>query len=293
MTPTAAQLAGTTNAQAPAAGSAIPAAVLLGLALLYLPIYFQLASTLWQQQEYSHAPLIAVASAYLVWRERAVLSALPAPRYYLSGALIFACGLLLAWLGQTQALPLVATISQLPVLAGCVLVLHGRAGLRVIAFPLLFLLFMVPLPGMLVDTLTLPLKEGISAIAVQLLHGAGYAVARSGVIIVMGPYQMLVADACSGLHSLISLSALGLLYSHQQRDQPRVQRLLMIAAIVPIAIAANLLRTVALLLITYHAGDVAARAWHEATGLVLFLLALLMLFATNHLLTRCVVRRNP
>ena len=266
--------------------------VLLGLCLLYLPIYLHLSDTLWRQEQYAHGPIIALAAAFLFWRARARLSALPSPQRTLVGCLIFAGGLLLAWLGKTQDIPLIATLSQLPVLAGILLVLYGGTGLRIVSFPLLFLLFMVPLPGLLVDALTLQLKEWISAAAVQLLHGAGYPVARSGVIIVIGQYQMLVADACSGLHSLFSLSALGLLYIHIRPQRQMWHKALMIAAIVPIALIANFLRTLALLLITYHAGDVAARAWHDVAGILLFLLALMLLSGIDACLVRREVQRT-
>lgn len=277
---------------APAVALPFPLPVLLGLLLLYLPIYLHLAATLWQREEYGHGPLIALASAFLLWRGRSRLSALPPPRQAWPGILLFAGGLLLAWVGQTQDIALFATASQLPVLAGLLLVLHGKAGLRLAAFPVLFLLFMVPLPGLLVDALTMQLKEWNSAAAVHLLHAAGYAVARSGVIIVIGQYQMLVADACSGLHSLFSLSALGVLYAHF-RPQPRpLHQALMLAAIVPVALVANFVRTVALLLVTYHAGDAVARAWHEAAGILLFLVALVLLSGTDAFLARREERRT-
>ena len=292
MSSTATRLNTALDWPASTAGLPFPPVVLLGLSLLYLPIYIHLSNTLWRQEEYAHGPIIAFASAFLFWRERARLSALPSPPNFLAGGLIFAAGLLMAWLGITQDIPLIATLSQLPVLTGILLVLHGGSGLRVAAFPLLFLLFMVPLPGLLVDALTLQLKELISAAAVQLLHATGYPVARSGVIIVIGQYQMLVANACSGLHSLFSLSALGLLYVHLRPEKQVWHKALMIAAIVPIAIVANFLRTLALLLITYHAGDVAARAWHDAAGIILFVFALMLLSGTDNFLARIGARRS-
>lgn len=278
---------------APAIASPFPLPVLLGLFLLYLPIYGHLADTLWLREEYAHGPLIALTSAFLLWRERTRLSILPQPRQAWPGALLFAGGLLLAWAGQTQGIALFVTTSQLPVLAGIVLTLHGMAGLRLAAFPVLFLLFMVPLPSMLVDALTLGLKEWISAITVHLLHAAGYPVARSGVIIVIGQYQMLVADACSGLHSLFSLAALGVLYDRLRPQRRWPYKSLVLAAIVPVALAANLLRTLVVVLVTYHAGDAVARAWHEAAGILLFVFALMLLSAVSAFLARHEAQRKP
>ena len=92
--------------------------------------------------------------------------------------------------------------------------LGGRQVLRQMAFPLFFLIFVLPYPGWVIDSLTQPLKLMISQGAEWLLYLAGYPVARSGVLISLGQYRLMVADACSGLHSLIFLSALGLLYIH-------------------------------------------------------------------------------
>lgn len=262
----------------------LPAIVLIGLGLFYLPIFQQLATSFWSLPEYSHGPLIALVSAILLWRKRRPFAHYPPPISCWAGSALFASGLLLASAGLIHDIALFSALSLVPVLAGIVVILQGVAGLRMAAFPLMFLLFMVPLPGLVVDSLTLEMKEVVSAATVHVLHAAGYPIARSGVIIVIGHYQMLVADACSGLHSLFSLSALGLLYVHLRRGLPLWRRGAMVMAIVPIAIAANLLRTVSLLLITYHAGDVAARTWHNVTGIVLFVLALTLLFGTDRLL---------
>lgn len=271
--------------------SAMPSSVLpsvlpivAGLCLLYGPIYAQLAQTLWQDGINNHAPLVAAVVAALVWTRRRELSALPSPRNILPGAGMLLAGLLLAVTGAISNVPLLSMASQIPVLAGVVLILSGTAGLRLIGFPLLFLAFMVPLPGIMLDALTGQLKEMLSALSVDLLCAMGYPAARSGVVIVVGQYQLLMADACSGLHSLISLAALGVLYIHlttgrggEPGGEHGGHAALMFAAIVPIALAANLLRVLLLALVTYHAGDAAGRQWHEAMGVLVFLVALAML----------------
>jgi exosortase/archaeosortase family protein len=194
-------------------------------------------------------------------------------------------------------MPLLSMASQMPVLAGILLVLRGTAGLRLAAFPLLFLAFMMPLPGMVVEAMTGQLKELLSAASVDLLHALGYPAARSGVVIVVGQYQLLMADACSGLHSLFSLAALGLLYVHltARRDESKTggtgggqgdgyrgaHVALLLAAILPVALAANLLRVVLLILVTYHGGDALGRQIHEAMGVLVFLVALALLFAVD------------
>lgn len=278
-----------------AGGTALP--LLLGLLVLYAPIYADLSRTLWQEEAQGHAPVIAVIAAALFWRLRRALAALPAPRHVLPGAALLGGGLLLAVAGRSLEVPLLSMASQLPVLAGMLLVLCGTAGLRLAAFPLLFLAFMVPLPGMVVEAMTGQLKELLSAASVDLLHALGYPAARSGVVVVVGQYQLLMADACSGLHSLFSLAALGLLYVHLTvrrhglKDGVKtggtgggpggVHAALLLAAILPVALAANLLRVVLLILATYHGGDALGRQIHEAMGVLVFIVALALLFAVD------------
>ena len=145
--------------------------------------------------------------------------------------------------------------SQPFVVAGVLLLIKGPAALRVAWFPLFYFVFMIPLPGILVDAITGPLKQWISVIVVELLYHVGYPIARSGVILTIGQYQMLVADACSGLHSMYSLSALGTLFMYIMARTSRLHNALMLVSILPIAFVANIVRVIALVLITYHFGD--------------------------------------
>jgi exosortase len=146
-------------------------------------------------------------------------------------------------------------------------------------------LFMVPLPGVLTDTLTGPLKQYVSVVVDEALFLAGYPIARSGVVLAIGPYELLVADACSGLGSIFSLSAMGLLYLYLLRHTRPARNLILAAAIVPFAFAANVVRVIALVLITYYWGDAAAQGFlHGFAGVALFVTAILMLVALDALL---------
>src|SRR5678815_2516364 len=100
------------------------------------------------------------------------------------------------------------------IVAAILLLLKGPAAIRVAWFALFYFIFMIPLPGIFVDGVTQPLKQWISAIVVELLYHVGYPISRNGVVLTIGQYQMLVADACSGLHSMYSLSALGTLFMY-------------------------------------------------------------------------------
>src|SRR5678809_1219760 len=153
---------------------------------------------------------------------------------------------------------------------------------------------MIPLPGIFVDTVTGPLKQWISVIVVELLYRVGYPISRTGVIISIGQYQMLVADACSGLHSMYSLSALGTLFMYITGRKSLLHNAIMLASILPIAFAANIVRVIVLVLITYHFGDEAGQGFlHGTAGIVLMLVALLLFFVLDSLLERVLHPRGP
>jgi exosortase B len=253
--------------------------LLLGMAAMYVPSYVGAAGTLWQSDDFGHGPIILAVVLWLFWRMRwpVVTAAMqPLPQV---GWLLFGVGLLLYAFGRTFTISSVEFASQIPVVAGALLVLRGPAALRRAWFPVFFLVFMVPLPASLVDTLTAPLKEWISFLVVDLLHAVGYPVARAGVIISVGPYQLLVADACSGLNSMVSLSALGVLFMYLMPKRSWLHNAVMLLAILPIAFASNIVRVVLLVLITYHLGDEAGQGFlHGAAGMVLMVAALATFF---------------
>ena len=223
--------------------------IALALLVLYGPTYWDMSHGIWRGDEQAHAPIIAVIVAWLIWRGRAALDEPGRPAALASG-LMLAVGLAAYACGRALELPLLEIGSQIPVLAGVLLFLGGKKWLRAFAFPLGFLLFMLPLPGVLVDALTSPIKEWISMCAEELLYRAGYPIARSGVILSLSQYRLLVADACSGLSSMIFLGALGLLFLHLAARHSRIHVALLLASILPIAFAANLARVLFLLLLT-------------------------------------------
>ena len=144
------------------------------------------------------------------------------------------------------------------------------------------MLFLVPLPSTLVDVVTQPLKLAVSSVAADLLYSAGYPIARTGVVLQIGPYQLLVADACAGLHTLFSLEAMGLLYLNVVRYSSLLRNVVLAILIVPISFVANVIRVIALSLITFHWGDAAGQGFlHGFAGILLFLTALLFIIATD------------
>jgi len=260
--------------------------VAAALALLYLPTFWGLATTLWASDEQGHGPIVLGLSAWLIWRQRAVLFGLEAaaPRPGLAWALLLAAGAAYA-LGRSQDILLLEVGSLIPMVAGSVLMLRGPRQLRAIAFALFFMLFMVPLPSSVVDALTQPMKMAVSHVATQLLFWLGYPVGRSGVIIHIGQYQLLVADACAGLHTLFTLEAIGLLYLNLVRSQSMLRNVTLALLIVPISFVANVVRVITLSLITFYFGDAAGQGFmHGFAGMLLFVTALLLILLVDGVL---------
>lgn len=259
----------------------------LGVLALLLPTYLRLNGTLWNDEAYEHGIIVTLVFWWLAWRKREELQVLPTVGAPVAGGIVLFIGLFLYFVGRSQNLPLFEVMAHIPILAGVLLLVWGPAALRVLWFPLLFLVFMIPLPGFVLVAMTSRLKQYVSVAAETLLYHAGYPIARDGVVISIGPYRMLVADACSGLNSIYSLAALGVLYMHLTYQKGWLRNGVLLAAIVPIACVANVVRVMVLILITYHFGDEAGQGFlHSTSGVLLFVFALLALLGMDGLMRR-------
>lgn len=260
-------------------------AVLLGLAALYVPTFIDLARTTWATDEQGHGPIILAVSLWLLFQRRHAIADAPVRTAPVAGGALFALALLLYVFGRAQDVRMAEVGSQIPMLAGLLLLFRGWAAVRLAAFPLFFLIFMVPLPGALVAAVTTPLKSAVSYVASNLLYAAGYPVGRSGVILTVGPYQLLVADACAGLNSMFTLEALGLLYMNLMGYTSVLRNVLLAILVIPVAFAANVVRVIVLVLVTYYFGDEAGQGFvHEFAGMVLFLVGLALMLAVDRVL---------
>lgn len=260
--------------------------LLAGVVLLYLPTLRDLFATVWSSDEQGHGPIVMTLAIWLLWRDWRHITdpTLSAPRPGWGWVLLGV--MLLAYIfGRSQRIQSLQVLSSIGVLASCLLLMRGPAQLKAAWFPLFFMLFMIPLPAVVVDTVTQPMKLAVSAVAMWVLDTAGYPIARSGVILQIGPYQLLVADACAGLHTLFTLEAMGLLYLNVVRTASTFRNITLAILIVPISFAANVIRVIVLALITFHLGDEAGQGFlHGFAGMVLFLSALLLIMGVDGLL---------
>ena len=258
--------------------------ILIGFVALFLPTYWRLSQGTWNEEAHAHGPFVLLIAAWLLYRRWPAFRATFGYAAPYTGGLVFLCGLLCYVLGRSQSLILLEAGAQIPVLIGLTLLLAGWRGLKVLWFPLLFLIFMVPLPGFLIDAITGPLKSQVSALVEWVLYGFGLPISRNGVTLNIGHYQLLVADACSGLNSMYSLSAMGLLFLNLMNYQSKLRTALVIASILPIAFAANVIRVMILVLVTYYLGDGVGHSFHDTAAISLYVIALLLLFGFDALL---------
>lgn len=250
--------------------------VIAGLLVLYVPTFYDLATWHWTKAEYAHGPLILAVVVWLVFDKRQVLQSAPTSGNLGAGLIFLLFGLLLYIVGRSLDVTTLEVGSLLPTLVGVLLVMRGWSAIRAYWFMLFFLIYLIPPPGIVVDALSAGLKPHISSLAAQILYKAGYPVAQDGVILLVGPYRLLVADACSGLNSMFSLSAIGMLYLYLMHYGSWLRNGLILASLLPVAFFANVVRVVTLVLVTYHFGDSAGQGFmHGLSGILLFVVALL------------------
>lgn len=261
--------------------------IIAGLTVLYLPSLVDLFRGVWSTDQQAHGPIVLAIACWLIYRKWPEMWRVSEgkPTSTATGWPIFIFGLLLYIIGRSQDILIFEIGSVIWLLAAILLLMRGSSALKAQWFPLFFMLFMIPLPGAIVDTVTMPMKMAVSYVAENILFWANYPIARTGVILQIGQYKLLVADACAGLHTLFTLEALGLLYLNIIRHDSLFRNVTLAILIVPISFTANVIRVIVLTLITYHFGDEAGQGFlHGFAGMVLFLSALLLIIAVDSLL---------
>lgn len=260
--------------------------LLLGGLVMALPTLISLARGPWSTEAGVHGPIVLATGVWLIARRLPEIRAYARPGSF---------GLALALLAVAvpayifgRAFDFISIEVAALMLAFGAIAYHylGAVVIRMLWFPLFYLCFLIPVPGWILDTVTQPLKLLVSEVVTTVLAAFGYPVARIGVTIYVASYQLLVEDACAGLNSLVSLSAIGLFYVYMLRGSNWRYSMLLLALVVPIAIAANMIRVAALVLITYHFGNAAAQGYlHNFAGMVTFTSALLFIFLVDKILT--------
>lgn len=262
-------------------GGAILAALMLAV---YYPVLIKLVLDWWQIPDNSHGFLVPLFAAYLVWtRRRELRQARLVPHW--AGVPIVVFGLLAVVVGELGAELFLARISFPIVLAGLTLCFGGWEFLRLLCFPLLILLLAIPIPAILMNQVTLPLQILASKAASHLLPHFGVPVLREGNVIALPSMRLEVAEACSGIRSLVSLLTLAVFYGYFMEEKV-LYRILLVLSAIPIALAANAIRIVGTgLCVQYWDPEKALGFFHEFSGWVIFVVSLICLVAAHRLLS--------
>jgi exosortase B len=269
------------------AGLQLPWLVFLaGLLAVAAPTYWGLSQTVWAREEQSHGPVILAVALWLMWRKRHLLLQGAGAVSAGPGLVLLALAAVMYAIGRSQAVVELEALSVVVFCAAALAIAFGATALRVAWFPLFLLLFTVPLPGILVQTLTIPLKMAVSYVAEGILYRLDYPIARTGVILSVGQYQLLVADACAGLTSIFTLEAIGLVYMQLMNYKSRARNIVLAIMVVPCAFLANVIRVIVLVLVTYHFGNDAGQGFvHSFAGILLFAVAMICLIAVDRALS--------
>jgi len=258
--------------------------VLLALtSVLYAPVLKSLVSQWWNDPDYAQGFLIPLVSVYVLWLQRdRWMNSEMRPRNF--GFLVMLGAVVLLVGGSLGAELFTSRVSLLFLLAGMVLFLAGWTMLRALAFPLGFLIFMIPLPAVIYNQITFPLQLLASRVATSGLDLIRIPVLRDGNILILPNYSLEVVEACSGVRSLMTLIALAVAYGYLV-DHPRWVRYALPILMVPVAIFSNALRIMGTGVLTYHFGPKAAEGFlHVFSGWMVFVVALLLLLACDWLL---------
>ncbi|MFS0771928.1 exosortase V [Sphingomonas sp. 1P08PE] len=258
----------------------------LGIGALAGPTLFDLASRGWGTDQAAHAPIVFATAIWLfaLSAKQAVTAMSPPPAW--RAALALAPGLMLYAAARITGLLEVRGLAAYLSLVAILYAVGGKRVLAVLWFPILYSLFLIPIPDTFVDIATQPVKLHISKSVVGLLGALGYPVATSGVSIYIGQFELLIAAACAGLNSLISLTAIGSFYVYLRHNASWRYTLLLVTLIFPIAVFANFLRVLILVLLTYYAGEAVAQGFlHEAAGLFMFVVSVLTIFLVDKIFT--------
>lgn len=253
-----------------------------GMLAIIIPTMIYVAQASWSTEQGGHGPIVMATGLWFLarkWPEALPLVSPPST------------GRLMLLLVPALLFYLFARVTQIVEIEGyfmyalLLIVLYGvigSAALRTLWFPLLYLAFIFPPPETIVAMVTGPLKIYLSQAAISLLYALGYPIAGAGVTMQIGQYQLFVAEACSGLNSLVSLSAISLFYIYVRHQANWRYAVLLLLLIVPVSVFANFVRIIMLIMLTYYGGEAAAQGFmHNFAGLTMFVTALLTIFALD------------
>ena len=268
--------------------------VFILVAVLYAPLFRLLYNMRWDTVDYTHAYFILPLSLWLVWRKRAEIKGVSLEpvsnqRHLISG-IILLIGILMFLFGLRQDYIFIETLSLVPVLFGLTGYLYGKNMVKLLLFPILYLLLLVPPPFGILDSITLPMRHVISMLTENILFLLNYPISRKGLLLTIGYNDIFMGEPCSGFRSLITMFSLVLVYVYISKGNLS-KKLILTSLIIPMALLGNLVRVITLCLITYYFGEEAGQGFfHNFSGIVIFIITLLGLMGAESLLDKIQAR---
>jgi exosortase len=262
-------------------------ALLLLTAWLYASILARLLMQ-WigpsRDPNFEHGIFVPLFALFVLWQDRKKLQAIPSSPSW-AGLPLVVVSLLMLVLGVLGAELFFSRVSLLILLAGLIILFQGWPFFSAVLFPWAFLILMIPIPNLLLQQITFPLQLKASQLATGLLELTGVPVLRQGNVIVLASMPLDVAEACSGIRSLLTLVTLAIIYGYLLETRMWV-RVVLVCSAVPIAVAANSFRIFGTgLLVQYWDPDKAEGFYHALGGWLIFVVALLMLFALHRVIS--------
>lgn len=255
---------------------------------IYLPVFKQLYQGRWEKVDYTHAYFILPVSLWLCWRKRSQLRELlqasqNQAAFFSPFLLIF--GLLMFIFGWRQNYLFISTLSLIPFLLGLIIYLYGMPTAKTLSFPIFYLLLLVPPPLGILDSITLPMRYGISILADKVLKSFHFPIVRDGLMLSVGGHEIFMGAPCSGFRSLITMISLGLVYVYLNKGGFK-KKTILISSVIPLALLGNLIRVISMCVVTFYFGISAGEKFHDISGFVIFLVLILGLVGIESLLER-------
>jgi len=253
---------------------------------LYAPVFIGLVHDWYKDPDYSHGPFVPLLSGYILYRKRGKLAAAPVHPTWL-GLIVILGSLGLLFLGNLAAEYFISRISLLGTIVGIILYVRGGKQLQSLAFPLAFLLLMIPLPTIVYDQIIFPMQLVTSRLVTGTLENVQlFPIMREGNLLITGRYSVEVVQACSGVRSLMTLLALALGYGYLMEGRPAI-RIMLACSVFPLAIFGNALRVCSQVMLAYYLGaSVTEGLWHSLLGLIGFSSAAGLLPVVHEILRR-------
>ncbi len=259
--------------------------VIGAVVVVFWPVWVRLVDAWLVDGNYSHGFLILPIAAYLAWERRHRLAAAPR-RPSWAGLLAVGLGIAVLLAGLWGSELFLSRVALLFVVPGIVWFLYGWQHVRILAFPIAFLFLMIPIPAIIFNQIAFPLQMFASKVGEWAIGAAGIPVVREGNVLHLAYTSLEVAEACSGIRSLVSLITLGVVYGYFMDSRMWV-RVLIVASAIPVAIVANGARVAGTGMAAHWIGKEAAEGFfHQFSGWIVFIFAFIMILALQRLIVR-------